>query len=101
MPHIEKAFERYKDDTAVGFVLVSIDDDKQRLLRYVAERQFKMPVTMLSFEQAEALLGVENVPTGFYVDAAGLVRYETRGGESHGDSAERVSWYIEELKRAR
>jgi hypothetical protein len=60
-----------------------------------------MPVAMLSSEKAEALMGVTDVPTGFYVDRAGIVRYETRGGEGHGDSAGRVSWYVEELKRDR
>lgn len=85
----------------MAFVLVSIDDDPERLARYVAERKFKMPVTRLSSDQAEALMGVKDVPTGFYVDRAGVVRYETRGGESHGDSAERVAWYIEELKQGR
>ena len=85
----------------MGFVLVSIDDDQERLARYVAERKFQMLVARLPFEQAEALMGVKDVPTGFYVDRAGVVRYETRGGESHGDSADRVSWYIEELKRGR
>lgn len=85
----------------MAFVLVSIDDDPERLARYVAERKFKMTVTRLPFDQAEALMGVKNVPTGFYVDRKGVVRYETRGGEAHGDSAERVSWYVEELKQAR
>jgi hypothetical protein len=101
LPHIEKAFERYKDDEGVAFVLVSIDDDPERLARYVAEREFKMTVARLSSEQAEALMGVKDVPAGFYVDPAGVVRFEVRGGETHGDSAERVSWYIEELKRGR
>lgn len=85
----------------MAFVLVSIDDDPERLARYVAERKFKMAVTRLPFDQAEALMGVKDVPTGFYVDRAGVVRYETRGGETHGDSAERVSWYVEELKQTR
>ncbi len=85
----------------MAFVLVSIDDDPERLARYVAERKFKMTVTRLPFDKAEALMGVKDVPTGFYVDRTGVVRYETRGGETHGDSAERVSWYVEELKQTR
>jgi hypothetical protein len=38
------------------------------------------------------------VPATFYVDREGVVRYETRGVESHGDSAARVTWFIEQLK---
>ena len=99
MPHIEKAYERHKDDAGVAFVLISIDDDPERLQRYVAERKFKMPVARLSAEQAQALMGVTDIPAGFYVDPQGVVRFEVKGGETHGDSADRVSWYIEELKR--
>ncbi len=98
MPHIEKAFEKYANDDKVAFVLVSVDDDPERLARYVAERKFKMTVARMSFDQAEELMGVKDVPTGFYSDSSGVVRYETRGGETHGDSADRVIWYIEELK---
>jgi hypothetical protein len=101
LPHIEKAFEKYKDDAGVAFVLVSIDDDPERLARYVAERGFKMTVARLPSERAEALLGVTDIPVGFYVDTAGVIRFETKGGEVHGDSAERVGWYIEELRRVR
>jgi hypothetical protein len=101
LPHIEKAYEKYKDDAGVAFLMISIDDDKDRLQRFVAERKWTMPVARLSAEDALRLMGVSDVPAGFYVDRAGVVRYETRGGESHGDSAGRVAWYVEELKQPR
>jgi len=85
----------------VAFVLVSIDDDPERLARYVADRKFAMPVARIDAQRAEEALGVSDVPATFYVDGAGVIRYEARGVESHGDSAERVAWYIEELKRGR
>ena len=85
----------------MAFVLVSIDDDPERLARYVADRKFSMPVARIDAPRAEAALGVSDVPATFYVDRAGVIRYEARGVESHGDSAERVAWYIEELKRGR
>jgi hypothetical protein len=34
----------------------------------------------------------------FYVDRKGIVRYQTNGTESHGDSTSRVGWYIQQLK---
>jgi hypothetical protein len=98
LPHIEKAFEKYVNDDKVAFVLVSIDDDPERLAQYVAERKFKMTVARMSFDDAEKLMGVKNTPTGFYVDRTGVVRYETEGADTHGDAADRVTWYIEELK---
>ena len=88
------------NDDNVAFVLVSIDDDPERLARYVAERKFKMAVARMSVEQADQLMGVKDTPTGFYVDRTGVVRYETRGADTHGDAANRVIWNIEELKRS-
>jgi hypothetical protein len=85
----------------VAFVLVSIDDDPERLQRYVAERKLAMTVARLDARSAEQALGVSDIPATFYVDRDGVIRYEARGIESHGDSAERIAWYIEELKRGR
>ena len=98
MPLIQKAYERYRGDPAVRFVLVSLDDDPVRLERYLAERQFQMPVLRMTREQAAALLDVQDTPWTFYVDASGVIRYEVRGLEPHGDAVARISWYIDQLK---
>lgn len=81
------------------FVLVSLDDDPKRLDRFLAERQFAMPVLRMTREAAAKALNVLDTPTTFYVDPAGTVRYEVRGLEPHGDAVARVAWYIEQLKR--
>ena len=83
------------------FVLVSLDDDPARLERYLAERKFAMPVLRMTREQAAALLDVQDTPWTFYVDASGVIRYEVRGLEPHGDAVARITWYIEQLKADR
>ena len=98
MPLIQKAYERYQGDPAVRFVLVSLDDDPARLERYMAERKFAMPVLRMTRDQAAALLDVQDTPWTFYVDASGVIRYQVRGLEPHGDAVARISWYIEQLK---
>jgi hypothetical protein len=98
LPLIQKAYERYQGDPAVRFVLVSLDDDPARLERYMAERKFQMPVLRMTREQAAALLDVQDTPWTFYVDASGVIRYEVRGLEPHGDAVARISWYIDQLK---
>jgi peroxiredoxin len=98
IPMIQQAWERYKDDPSVRFVLVSLDDDPKRLERYVAERKFQMPVLRMTREQAAAALDVQDTPWTFYVDAAGTIRYEVRGLEPHGDAVARISWYLDQLK---
>jgi hypothetical protein len=82
----------------VRFVLVSLDDDPARLERYLAERKFAMPVLRMTRDQAAALLDVQDTPSTFYVDASGVIRYQVRGLEPHGDAVARISWYIEQLK---
>ena len=99
MPHVQRAFEKYRGDEGVAFVLVSIDDDRERLERYVAERKFAMTVARTDERTAEELYRVTDVPATFYIDRDGVVRYEVRGLETHGESAERLTWFIEELKR--
>ena len=41
----------------------------------------------------------ENGVLTFYVGKDGVVRYETTGTESHGDSPARVDWFIEQIRR--
>lgn len=98
MPHLKKVYEKYQSDPGVAFVLVSLDSDPKRLQRYLDEQKFPMPVARAAQADAQTAMGFDDVPATFYVDRSGVVRYETRGVESHGDSAARVAWYIEALK---
>lgn len=58
-----------------------------------------MLVARASQQQAQDVMGFDDVPATLYVDRQGVVRYETRGVETHGDSVARVTWFIEELKK--
>jgi thiol-disulfide isomerase/thioredoxin len=99
MPHLKASYAQYQSDPKVAFLLVSIDEDDKRLQRYLGEMKFPFPVARLAPEQAEKMMGFDNVPATFYVDAAGIVRYQLNGSESHGDSPARVGWYIDQLKK--
>lgn len=98
MPHLKKVYEQYRTDRDVAFLLVSLDTDPKRLGTYLAEQQFPMPVARAVPAQAQEALGFDDVPATFYVDRAGIVRYHTRGVDSHGDSAARVTWFIERVR---
>jgi thiol-disulfide isomerase/thioredoxin len=98
LPHLTKVYAKYESDPSVAFLLVSLDTDMKRLQRYLDEQQFPMPVARAAQAAMEQAMGFDDVPATFYVDRQGVVRYETRGVETHGDSAARVSWYIEALK---
>lgn len=100
MPHIKAQYAKYQNDPKVTFLLVSIDEDDKRLLRYLTEMKFPFPVARLPIDDAERLMHFDNVPSTFYVDRAGIVRYQIGGVESHGDSSARVGWFIEQLRTA-
>lgn len=98
MPHLKTAYAKYQNDPGVAFLLVSIDDDGKRLQRYLNEMKFPFPVARLTATQAEQVMGFDNLPSTFYVDRQGVVRYQLTGSESHGDSPARVSWFIDQLR---
>ena len=98
MPHLKTAYAKYRNDPIVVFLLVSIDDDQKRLQRYLNEMQFPFPVARAAKEHVQQAMGFDDLPSTFYVDRDGVVRYEARGFESHGDSPSRVSWFIDELR---
>jgi hypothetical protein len=99
LPHLKASYAKYQNDPNVAFLLVSIDEDDKRLQRYLTEMKFPFAVARLTAEQAERTMGFDNVPATFYVDAAGIVRYQLNGSESHGDSVGRVAWYVEQVRQ--
>jgi peroxiredoxin len=99
LPHLKTAYATYQNDPSVAFLLVSIDEDAKRLQRYLDDAKFPFPVARAPAAHAAQTLGVDNTPMTFYVDRQGIVRYQTIGSESHGDSAARVGWFIDQLKR--
>jgi peroxiredoxin len=98
LPHLKKAYAKYETDPGVAFLLVSLDDDPKRLQRYLNEQRFPMPVARASKQHAQEAMSINDVPATFYVGRDGVVRYEARGVETHGDSAERVTWFIEMIR---
>lgn len=98
MPHLKTAYAKYQNDPGVAFLLVSLDGDAKRLARYLTEMQFPFPVARAERDHIQAAMGIDDVPATFYVDREGVVRYEVKGVETHGDSAVRVAWYIDQLR---
>lgn len=101
MPHLKASNAKYQNDPGVAFLLVSIDEDDKRLRRYLGEMKFPFPVARMTAEPAGRIMGFDNLPATFYVDAGGVVRYYVNGSESHGDSPVRASWYIDQVKQLR
>ena len=98
MPHLKSVYAKFQNDPKVAFVLVSIDDDAKRLQQYVDQMKFPFQVVHASSQEMQRAMGFNDLPSTFYIDPAGIVRYQVLGVESHGDSDARVSWYIDQVK---
>ena len=101
MPHLKTVYAKYQNDPKVAFLLVSIDDDAKRLQRYLNEMKFPFPVVRASSQEMQRAMGFNDLPSTFYVDRDGVVRYQVLGFESHGDSDARIGWYIDQLEQRR
>jgi hypothetical protein len=97
LPHLKASFAKYQSNPNVAFLLISIDEDSKRLQRYLNEMKFPFPVARVDAAIAQQVMGFDNTPTTFYVDRDGIVRYQLTGGEAHGDSPNRVPWFIDQL----
>ena len=98
MPHLKAVYAKFQNDPNVAFQLVSIDSDPKRLQRYLDEMKFPFTVVRASSAEMQRAMGFNDLPSTFYVDRGGVVRYQVLGFESHGDSDARVSWYVDQLK---
>jgi len=98
LPHLKAVYAKFQNDPNVAFLLVSIDSDPKRLQRYLDEMKFPFTVVRASSAEMQRAMGFNDLPSTFYVDRGGVVRYQVLGFESHGDSDARVSWYVDQLK---
>jgi hypothetical protein len=91
--------KKYAADPKVVFVIVSLDDDSQRLAKYLADAKFPFTVLHGSFATTGKEFKVTDTPTTLYIDPKGVIRYMARGTEPHGDADARIAWFIEELRK--
>src|SRR5207302_1865855 len=83
-------YTKFQNDPNVAFLLVSIDDDSKRLERYLDQMKFPFTVLRASSAEMQRAMGFNDLPSTFYVDRKGIVRYQILGFEAHGDSDARV-----------
>ena len=62
--------------------------------------KFPFPVVRASSAEMQRAMGFNDLPSTFYVDRRGIVRYQILGFEPHGDSDARVAWYVDQLKQS-
>jgi thiol-disulfide isomerase/thioredoxin/tetratricopeptide (TPR) repeat protein len=96
LPHFQKAFEKYKDNSQVVFVAVSIDENRAAVRPLIEKRGYSF-VTAYD-ESAAQSYGVGNIPATIIIDRDGMIQFREEGFGGEGkDYTERLIWRIDEL----
>ncbi len=78
MPNIQKLYEQLENEEGIVFVMLSLDEDREKARSYMERKEFSMPVYFLTGRQP----GVYNssvVPTTYIISPEGDIVVEKRG----------------------
>jgi thiol-disulfide isomerase/thioredoxin/tetratricopeptide (TPR) repeat protein len=97
MPHLEKAFLKYKNEPRVVFLAVSVDDNKLAVRSFLQKKRYTM---LTAYDDGAAQsFGVSGIPTTFFIDRNGTIQFDEQGFGGDGSEyyVERMSWRIDDL----
>ena len=93
MPTIETLHNGLKDHENIHFILLSMDEERDRAVNFMERRNFKTPY-MFPASQIPAALRGTVLPTTYIISKEGQVIYEKRGLADYSSSAFR-NWLVE------
>jgi thiol-disulfide isomerase/thioredoxin len=76
-PHLQKLYERVKDDPKIQIVTFNIDDEIGNVAPYIQENKYTFPV-LLAKDYADEL-SVNSIPRNWIVDAKDTWEWEQIG----------------------
>lgn len=100
MPYFQKVVDKYKKQSDVVFLAISVDEDKPVVRPFLEKNRYTMPVaydnnTAQSFK-------VDGVPTTFIVDRNGVIQFSDLGfGGSEKLYIDHLVWRIDALLKER
>ncbi len=72
MPHIQALYEKYADDPRYAFVMLSLDDNPEKIKEYIGKSAYTFPVFQAVGSIPEELSSA-TIPTTFVISAAGRI----------------------------
>jgi thiol-disulfide isomerase/thioredoxin len=105
-PGMQKASEKYKDDPSVKFLFVDSWENKKpeemqkNASEFVAKNKYDFHVLLDAEDKTIGSYAVEGIPTKFFVDKNGNIRFKEIGYDGNMDNLiDEVSQMIEVLKQ--
>lgn len=93
MPTIETLYSQLKDHDNIRFILLSMDEEKERAVNFMENRNFETPYMFPASQIPSALRG-SVLPTTYVISKEGQVIYEKRGIADYSSVAFR-NWLVE------
>ena len=93
MPTIESLYTELKDHDNIRFILLSMDEEKERAVNFMENRNFETPYMFPASQIPSALRGTV-LPTTYVISKEGQVIYEKRGIADYSTAPFR-NWLVE------
>jgi len=93
MPTIESLYSELRDHDNIRFILLSMDEEKERAVNFMENRNFETPYMFPASQIPSALRGTV-LPTTYVISKEGQVIYEKRGIADYSTAPFR-NWLVE------
>lgn len=97
MPLLEKAMEKYKNDTEVVFLALSTDEERDDVAPFIKQHKFKLPIAFA--ETLNDLYRVNSIPTTIIFNRNGEISFRQAGFNAREDFVAKISERIEAAKK--
>lgn len=84
MPSIQKLYNQLKTDKNVKFLMVDMDGDLKKSLKFMQRKQYNMPVVIPASELPSALVGAA-IPTTVVINKAGKIVFRLEGSADYNN----------------
>lgn len=77
MPHIQKAFEQYKDK--IHFLAISVDEDPNAPIKYLKSKNYSFTFGYGNINELGEKYKIEAIPSSYIIDAEGNIKAQMVG----------------------
>lgn len=78
MPHISDLYDKVKDDDAIAFLMIALDEDFEKSIRYVKDKNFSFPIVHAAYGLNPSLRS-QAIPTTLVVSPEGDIVFYQEG----------------------
>jgi len=95
MPSIHNLYETYADNEDLVFVMIALENDKQKVKKFIDKKEYKFPVYFPINSQIPKVYKSQSIPTTFVLDSKGYIDYKKIGMANYNSGS--FNRYMEKL----